>query len=442
LERSIEAAKIRLAIAEKELANHEQQTENATAVDEMMRTKFTNQELYDWMVTQLSTLYFQTYQLSYDLAKRAERAYQHELGLKESNFIQFGYWDSLKKGLLAGEQQFRDIKRMEVAYLEQNKREHELTKHISLNLLHPQALVALRETNSCFFELPEAIFDIDHPGHYLRRIRSVSLSLPCVAGPYTSVSAHLTLLSNRVRRDSQVQPQYAWQGIEDPRFAHDVGGIQSIVTSTGQDDSGVFELDFRDDRYLPFEGAGVISSWRLELPANFRQFDYDTISDAVLHIRYTARDGGEPLKNAVTAGLLDAVTRMQVEQGKTGLFRLFSLRHDFPERWYQLLRSQPAGGVAPKLLLELKSDLFPAYTRQKTIRLKRLVLLLKTKVAYDAANPLAFDVTRPAGGASIRLDAQGLPGDLGAAAPATLDLGAGVIVTDNPAQTVWTFAPS
>src|SRR6185369_15897840 len=345
LERSIEAAKIRLAIAEKELANHEQQTENATAVDEMMRTKFTNQELYDWMVTQLSTLYFQTYQLSYDLAKRAERAYQHELGLKESNFIQFGYWDSLKKGLLAGEQQFRDIKRMEVAYLEQNKREHELTKHISLNLLHPQALVALRETNSCFFELPEAIFDIDHPGHYLRRIRSVSLSLPCVAGPYTSVSAHLTLLSNRVRRDSQVQPQYAWQGIEDPRFAHDVGGIQSIVTSTGQDDSGVFELDFRDDRYLPFEGAGVISSWRLELPANFRQFDYDTISDAVLHIRYTARDGGEPLKNAVTAGLLDAVTRMQVEQGKTGLFRLFSLRHDFPERWYQLLRSQPAGGV-------------------------------------------------------------------------------------------------
>jgi len=83
-----------LAIAETELANHEQQTANATAVDEMMRTKFTNQELYDWMVTQLSTLYFQTYQLSYDLAKRAERAYQHELGLKESNFIQFGYWDS------------------------------------------------------------------------------------------------------------------------------------------------------------------------------------------------------------------------------------------------------------------------------------------------------------------------------------------------------------
>jgi hypothetical protein len=444
VDKSIEAARIRLAIAEKELANHDQQTTNAKALDEMMRAKFTNRELYDWMVAQVSALYFQAYQLAYDIAKRAERAYRHELGLKESNFIQFGYWDSLKKGLLAGEQQFRDLKRMEVAYLEQNKREHEITKHISLDLLHPQALVALRQSGSCFFELPEAIFDIDHPGHYLRRIKSVSLSLPCVAGPYTSVSAHLTLLGNRIRRDPQVQSQYAWQGIEDPRFAHDVGGIQSIVTSTGQQDSGVFELNFRDDRYLPFEGAGVISSWRLQLPNDFRQFDYDTISDAVLHVRYTARDGGETLKTAVTTKLLEALRLMQVEQGKAGLFRLFSLRHDFPDRWHQFLHSQPVNGESPNLTLELKSDRFPAYARDKTIKLKRLLLLIKTKrlIKYDVNDPMEFAVTRPAGGATTPLEAQGLPGELEAAAPATLDLGTGVIVTDDPAQTLWTFTPS
>jgi peptidoglycan hydrolase-like protein with peptidoglycan-binding domain len=444
VDKSIEAAKIRLAIAEKELANHDQQTTNAKALDEMMRTKFTNRELYDWMVAQVSALYFQSYQLAYDVAKRAERAFRHELGVKESNFIQFGYWDSLKKGLLAGEQQFRDLKRMEVAYLEQNKREHEITKHISLDLLHPQALVALRQSGSCFFELPEAIFDIDHPGHYLRRIKSVSLSLPCVVGPYTSVSAQLTLLGNRIRRDTQVQAQYAWHGIEDPRFAHDVGGIQSIVTSTGQQDSGVFELNFRDDRYLPFEGAGVISSWRLELPKDFRQFDYNTISDAVLHVRYTARDGGETLKAAVTTKLLDALRLMQVEQGKSGLFRLFSLRHDFPNQWHHFLHSQPVNGESPKLNLELKSDLFPAYARDKTIKLKRLLLLIKTKkpTNYDVNDPLAFAVTRPSGGPSAPLEAQGLPGELEAAAPATLDLGAGVSVTDDSSQTLWTFLPS
>ena len=36
--------------------------------------------------------------------------------------------------------------------------------------------------------------------------------------------------------------------------------VQSIVTSHGQNDSGLFELNFRDERYLPFEGAGAISN--------------------------------------------------------------------------------------------------------------------------------------------------------------------------------------
>ena len=58
---------------------------------------------------------------------------------------------------------------------------------------------------------------------------------------------------------------------------HDNVGIQSISTSNAQNDSGTFELNFQDDRYLPFEGAGVISTWRLELGSEYRQFDYDTI---------------------------------------------------------------------------------------------------------------------------------------------------------------------
>ena len=51
-------------------------------VDEFMRDKFTNQELYDWMVGQIAGIYFQSYQLAYDVAKRAERAYRYELGLQ------------------------------------------------------------------------------------------------------------------------------------------------------------------------------------------------------------------------------------------------------------------------------------------------------------------------------------------------------------------------
>jgi hypothetical protein len=35
-----------------------------------------------------------------------------ELG-DDTNFIQFGYWDNLKKGLLAGERLAHDLKRMD-----------------------------------------------------------------------------------------------------------------------------------------------------------------------------------------------------------------------------------------------------------------------------------------------------------------------------------------
>ena len=49
--------------------------ENAREVEEFMRDKYTNQELYSWMVGQLSGVYFQAYQLAYETAKRAELAF-------------------------------------------------------------------------------------------------------------------------------------------------------------------------------------------------------------------------------------------------------------------------------------------------------------------------------------------------------------------------------
>src|SRR4051812_27145767 len=55
------------------------------------------------------------------------------------------------------------------------------------------------------------------------------------------------------------------------------------------------------ERYAPFEGAGAISTWQLSLPAELRRFHYGTISDAVLHLNYTARPGVR--RDAVVADL-------------------------------------------------------------------------------------------------------------------------------------------
>jgi hypothetical protein len=387
MDKQMDVAELRIAIAEKELENHLLQIENAIANDEFMRSKYTNEELYQWQIGQISGVYFQSYQLAYDLAKRAERCFRFELGVQDSNYIQFGYWDSLKKGLLSGDKLQYDLRRLENAYLEQNRREFELTKHISLALLDPLALIQLRETGRCFINLPAEIFDRDYPGHYFRRIKSVSITLPCIAGPYTTISCTLRLLKNSIRintangengyprnTDDQGFPS------NDDRFIENNIPVKAIAASNAQNDSGIFELNFRDERYLPFEGAGAISQWSLELFNDnhpdfgkpLRQFDYSTITDAILHINYMAREDAGTFKNSAIAHLREYFNQDEA----TPSLRMFNLRQEFPSQWHRFLYpTNPQDGNVFEL--EILPHLFPLRDQGKTLKVNTIWLLAR-----------------------------------------------------------------
>ena len=95
----------------------------------------------------------------------------------------------------------------------------------------------------------------------------------------------------------------------------------------------MFELNFKDERYLPFEGAGAISSWRLELPTEIRQFDYATIADVILQVRYTSVNGGEQLKTAATEHVKTLVAQTKDMARDEGLFMVFDLPHDYSTQW-------------------------------------------------------------------------------------------------------------
>ena len=381
--KQIEAAGLRLAITTREIKNHDLQVKNTQEVDEYLRDKYTNQELYDWMVGQISGLYFQSYQLAYDVAKRAERTYRFELGVTESNFIQFGYWDSLKKGLLSGEKLQYDLRRLEINYLELNRREFELTKYVSLVLHSPMALITLKQTGRCEFELPEELFDADYPGHFMRRIKSVSITVPCVTGPYTNVNCTLTLLKNSVRKTQSSSDPYSRDDTSgaDLRFADNLVAIQSIVTSSANNESGVFEVNLRDERYLPFEGAGAISQWRIDLPKECNAFDFDTLSDVVLHLKYTAREGGDSLKGAAK----EAMQATIAVAGTTPLARLFSAKHEFPTDWHRFMHpADPAPGedIVQKLPLALTQERFPFQLRGRKLQVDKMHLFLKLKEEF------------------------------------------------------------
>ena len=363
--KQIEAAEIRVALAERELTNHERQIENARSVRELMEQKFTNVELYQWMLGQLSSLYFQSYQLAYDLAKQTERAYQHELALPSATFIQFGYWDSLRKGLLAGERLQYDLERMDKAYVENNVREYEITRHISLSLLDPVALLQLQTAGACEFSIPEAWFDLDYPGQYLRRIKSVGVTVPCVAGPYTGVPMRLTLVSSRTRIDPSAAGSYPMSE-EDVRFQQERGITQSIVISGGREDAGIFS-DPRDERYLPFEGRGAIGDWSLKLTSAVPTFDWTSMTDVVLHIHYTAREGGDLLRDA-------ALESLNAELAGLPLRRTFSARSEFPSEWNAFLR--PAEGSSTATLrVDLAERLFPHIAQNAGLKIAHLEIV-------------------------------------------------------------------
>jgi hypothetical protein len=252
---------------------------------------------------------------------------------------------------------------MQAAYLEQNKREFELTRHISLRQLDPLALLSLKATGACEVTIPEWFYDLDNLGHYMRRIKYASLSIPSVTGPYTSVNCTLTLLNSSVRKSALLKDgQYARQGMDDDRFLNYPDMIQSIVTSSGNNDSGLFETNLRDERFLPFESAGAGSTWRLELPATFRQFDYNTIPDVILHIRYTARTGGAALGEAALAHLQNLVAAA----GASGLTLLSSLKHDAPNEWHLFVNGNE------DFVATVKRDYFPYFTVGQQINIEHL----------------------------------------------------------------------
>ena len=302
------------------------------------------------MTTRLSSIYFQAYRIAYDWTKQAEKAYQYERITDESH-VNFGHWDGLRKGLLAGESLMLDINRLDKAYMQNYKRELEIERTISLAQLDPRALMELRRTGRCEFALDEAFFDLDFPGHYARRIKNLTISVPAVVGPYENIKATLTQLGNRVllKPDLSAAKYLLGTGDNEPDASvlrADWRPHQQIAVSTGVNDAGLFELNFRDERYLPFEGTGAISNWRLEMPKAANRFNFESVADVIIRLRYMAyADGG-----AFRDGIRKAMKNYSGH-------RILFMSREFSTAWHVFLN--PPAGRPRSLCVEMSEDIFP-----------------------------------------------------------------------------------
>jgi hypothetical protein len=346
-------AKIRQTIAERELENHEAQIERSRDELDFVRTKQTSVGLYEWLAADIGTTYYRMFQLAHSMALQAQRALQDELGSSQRH-IGYSHWNGGRSGLQAGERLLAELGEMESQYHAQNARPVVKTLNVSLAQVDPIALAELKLSGTCSFELPEAYWDRHAPGLYFRRFASISVSVPAVVGPYSGVHGRLSIERARYRKDASLPESdggaaasYARQGSEDMRFVDQFPRPGDFIQlSTGVRDSGLGADEQREDRYRPFENLGIESARNLDISQRDNSFELSTISDVVLHVEYTARDGGELLMNAAR----DALAALSPEEGF-----LVSLRQQYASEW-QAFRSGEAvaldfsrqlSGVAP-----------------------------------------------------------------------------------------------
>ena len=172
---------------------------------------------------------------------------------------------------------------MEVAYLENDRNELEITRDVDFDELFDEDDESFSsklkkittEVKDFDFDIAESTFN--EFNHYFRRIRNVQLKIilgNSASNNKTHLSAELSLTQNRLYLNNK-------------KAIQNRVGVQTIATSTAHLDAHQFEFNFKNDKYNPFEGAGLDSSWTLSIPG----INGNQISKVILTISYTARKG-------------------------------------------------------------------------------------------------------------------------------------------------------
>lgn len=369
---------IQVDLAQKALKAQEAEAEHAANIETYLKDKFSSTELYEWAAKRLGTLYKQAFTLALETAQMTEASYRAERDEPQTPFTRMAPPADAREELVAGHELMGRLNAMDRAY-NAAPRLAEFTRTFSLRQIDPFALYALRRDGKASFRIPELLFDIDHPGYYDRRIKTIEVSIPCVAGPYAPVTGTLTLTGSRRRRT----PDLAAPAPDEP-----VTGA-SIALSSGRSDSGLFELSMQDPNYLPFEGPGCDSEWMLTMPHVVPTFETWSITDVAVTMRYVAKPGSAAFRGQVEGQLKQALNALVTHGDEAGAYQLVSVRHELPDAWARYKAGQ---GLA----VSLNTDLLPYMLKQFDPTLLDVVGSLRTKsgesVDLKFAAPEAADV--------------------------------------------------
>ena len=298
-EKSIIVNTIRQEQNEKEQELFEKELERDEEEYEFLCDKFTSKDLHEWLVKQLTKLSKTMCKLTTKVAKMAEKCYHFEIGDVEmgnaKSFIGNSYWDGAYSGLLSADRLIADLHAMEVAYLENDKNELEITRDIYFDEITDKqqnknylSILQNDYKTKIIEDFPFTIYEdsFDKFDHYFKRIRNVQLKVilnepkqddvALNQKPKRRINIELSLTENKLylNKSDAIQNRV---------------GVQTIATSIAHQDANQFFFDFKNEKYRPFEGAGLDSSWKLTIP----EITGDEVSNVIMTVSYTARKGAQ-----------------------------------------------------------------------------------------------------------------------------------------------------
>ena len=316
---------------------------NASDVLNFLNNKFTSKELYSWMSGIIGSVYRYFLEQATAIAKLAQMQLTFERQETGIDFILSDYWSVTtsrpfvnssgdqgeskdRRGMTGSARLLQDIYKLDQHAFTTDRRKLQMSKTISIAMHDPIAFQQFRQSGVLPFGTTLKLFDYDFPGHYLRLIKRVRTSVIALIPPTQGIKA--TLASTGI---SRVVVSDEGGALFEQRVIR--RQTESVALTAAINDSGVFELQEQPEMMLPFEGMGVEAFWDFRMPKAANQFDFNTITDVLITIEYTALDS-PTYRQEVIRGLDQSISAD----------RPFSIRQQFADAWYDLNNPDTVSG--------------------------------------------------------------------------------------------------
>ena len=347
-DREVAAANARVAVADSAVTVARLRSQAAAQLLDVFESQFFTPEVWQRMGDTMYRLYRRYLDMAIRAARLMQQAYNFETD-QNLRLIRGDYSTDEVKGLLGADALMADVQTFTYDLITSTTgKPQPVRQTLSLASRYSFAFeTQFRTTGVLEFETRIEDFDLVHPGAYAQRIEAIEVSFDGIV-PATGITGTLSNAGVSLYRI----PASAWADRTTSGAKYRIQPEETLLLS---------DYSIRQDALLApqsprmlrvFQGAGVASAWRLEVPRSSNDLDFGALTDVRVTFYYQARFDPD-LREAVRAQL---ASRPGVHAKDLAL----PLRWLYPDAYF---RFQDTGS----LRISLANSDFPANEEAPTL---------------------------------------------------------------------------